>query len=130
MRRVAFEPDDLGRDRNFVVRIFGNGQLHLAADQRQFARQIDQRALLPDIFGQPFLDDLLAVRVLPPDTDRIRDRVACAMTSFLHKFFSKKDRRKLPESLLNIPELRLKSLSKSEKNDTRNHLKTHQLHTE
>ena len=70
MGGVAFEPDDLGGDRNLVAGVFGNRQVNLAADERQVSRQINKRAVRPDIFGQAFLDHLFAVLVLPTDTDR------------------------------------------------------------
>ena len=44
--------------------------MNLAADKRQVTRQIDERAVRPDIIGQAFLDHLFSVLVFPTDTDR------------------------------------------------------------
>ena len=75
MGGIAFEADDLGGDRDLVLRVFGDGEVHLCRRRvGSVPRQIDERAVRADVLGQSFLDDFFAVLVLPPDANRKRDQ--------------------------------------------------------
>src|SRR5688572_33176514 len=84
MCRITFQPNNNGRDRNFVFRIFGDRKIDLCTDRGELSRQVDECAVLPDVFGLAFFDDRLACIVFPFHSDGERDRMSGTSAAVLH----------------------------------------------
>src|SRR5690606_29907880 len=95
MGGISFEANYGSSYGHLVLGILGNGELHFAADAREPARQVNERAFKPDILGQAVLDDFLSAVITPFYADREGDDVSGTATFFLHNVMANRRRCRL-----------------------------------